>query len=401
LELLSERLEMKKVVIVESKRSPIGSFLGALSSLSAPKLASLVIKDILNKTRIDPYLINEVILGNVLSAGLGQAPARQAAIMSGLPVKIQCLTINKMCGSGLKAVMLAQQSIICGDADIIIAGGMESMSNTPYLLPNARKGYRLGHSQIIDSMICDGLWDVYNDIHMGSCAEECARTFGMSREEVDNYAIGSYQKALKAQKELKFNNEITPIILDSKQGSVVIAEDEEPSKVNFSKIPTLKPSFENNGIVTVANASKLNDGAAALLIMCEEAALKYGFQPQVEIIAQSSSAKAPIEFPSAPAESINKVLSKANLALKDIDLFEINEAFAVVAIAAKRILEIDNDKLNINGGAIALGHPIGASGARILVTLIHELKRQSLNYGLASICIGGGEASSLIIKNYL
>lgn len=391
---------MKKVVIVESKRSPVGSFLGNLSALSAPQLASFVIKDILEKTKIDPHLINEVILGNVLSAGIGQAPARQAALLSGLPNKTECLTINKMCGSGLKAVMLAYQSILCGDSDIIIAGGMESMSNSPFLLPNARKGYRLGHAKTIDSIIYDGLWDVYNDKHMGSCAEVCAKAYRISREDVDNYAINSYKRAQKAQQESKFINEITPINLESKQGNVLILEDEEPTKVNFAKINLLKPAFEKDGIITAANASKINDGAAALLIMSEDAAAKYGFQPQVEIIAQASSAKAPLEFPTAPVDSIKKVLTKSGLSIKDIDIFEINEAFAVVALAISQILGIDHSKMNLNGGAIALGHPIGASGARILVTLIHELMRQSLKYGLASICIGGGESSSLIIKKY-
>lgn len=391
---------MKKVVIVESKRTPIGSFNGSLSSLSAQQLGAAVIKDLLKVSGIDPASVNEVIMGNVLASGLGQAPARQAALIAGLPNYTECLTINKMCGSGLKAVMLAHQAILCGDADVVIAGGMESMTNAPYILPQARNGYRLGHGKIIDSIIIDGLWDVYNDIHMGSCAEVCAKNLNFSRQDVDDFAVNSYKKAISAQTEKLFDEEITPVEIKTKKGIEIISEDEEPKKVNFDKIPTLKPAFEKDGIVTAANASKINDGAAALLIMSEEFAIEKGFNPLVEIIAQASAAKAPIDFPIAPVDAIAKVLSKANLKIDDIDLFEINEAFAVVSLAANKLLHLKSEKVNINGGAIALGHPIGASGARILTTLVHLMKRKNSEYGLASLCIGGGEASALIVKKY-
>lgn len=391
---------MKKVVITSAKRTAIGSFLGSLSSLSASKLGAEAIKAVLEESKIDVNLIDEVIMGNVLSAGQGQAPAKQSSIYAGLPVKTESLTINKMCGSGLKAVMLAQQAIIAGDADIIIAGGMESMSNAPYLLKGARQGYRLGNEKIVDSIIIDGLWDVFNDIHMGSCAELTAKNYELTREMLDSFAIESYNKAIKAQKTGKFKNEIVPVLVKSKKGDTVVEEDEEPKNVIFDKIPTLKPAFDKNGIITAANASKLNDGAAALLIMSEEKAFELGLTPLVEIIAQASSSKTPIEFTTAPVEAITKVLHKANLSQDEIDVFEINEAFAVVSLAVNKILGLDNKKINLNGGAIALGHPIGASGARILVTLIYEMIRQNFKYGLASLCIGGGEASAIIIKNY-
>ncbi|MHB1687527.1 MAG: thiolase family protein [Ignavibacteriaceae bacterium] len=391
---------MKKVVIVEARRTPIGSLNGALSSLTAAQLGSIAIKGIIDETKIDVEIIDEVIFGNVLTAGQGQAPARQAAIYSGLPYKTECLTINKMCGSGLKAVMLAQQAILCGDAEIIIAGGQESMSNSPYLLKNARNGYRLGNGELIDSVVYDGLWDIYNNIHMGSCAEACAKDFHFTREQLDEFAISSYKKALEAQKSGKFSNEIIKVPIKTKTGETFIELDEEPLKVNFEKISNLKPVFDKNGIVTAANASSINDGAAALLVMSEEKAKELGYHPLVEIIAQSSWAKAPIEFTTAPADAIQKVLNKAKLTKDDIDLYEINEAFAVVSLAVNKLLNLDPAKVNVNGGAIALGHPIGASGARILVTLIHEMQKRNSEFGLASLCIGGGEASALIVKNY-
>jgi acetyl-CoA C-acetyltransferase len=391
---------MKKAVITHAKRTPIGSFGGSLSSLSAPKLGSIAIKAVMDESKIDPGLIDEVIIGNVLTAGLGQAPARQAAIYSGLPNKTECLTINKMCGSGLKAVMLASQAIMCGDADIIIAGGQESMSNAPYLLMNARNGYRLGDGKIIDSMISDGLWDVYNDIHMGSCAEVCAKNFKFTREELDEFAAFSYKKALEAQLSRKFDDEIVKVPVTSKSGVNYIAADEEPSKVNFDKFPKLKPVFDREGVITAANSSSINDGAAALLIMTEEKAIELGYRPLMEITAHASAALAPIDFTIAPADAIKKALNKASLTKNDIGLYEINEAFAVVSLAVNKLLELDSSKINVNGGAIALGHPIGASGARILTTLIYEMKRQNIEYGLAALCIGGGEASALIVKNY-
>lgn len=390
---------MKKVVIVSAKRTAIGSFNGVLSSFTSGQLGSFAIKAVLEDSKIDLSLVDEVIMGNVLMAGQGQAPARQAAILAGLPNKTECLTINKMCGSGLKSVMLAQQSILLGDADIVIAGGQESMSNAPYILPYARTGYRLGHGEIKDSIVLDGLWDVYNNIHMGNCAEACAKDFSFTREDLDNFAIQSYKRAIEANNSGRFKNEIFPIKISSKTGELIVEKDEEPEKVKFDKIPTLKPVFDKNGVVTAANASSINDGAAALLVMSEEKAKVLGLKPLVEIIAQASAAKAPIEFTTAPADAINKVLNKAGLKTTDIGLYEINEAFAVVSLAVNKILGLTSDNVNINGGAVALGHPIGASGARILVTLIHEMKKKNVEFGLASLCIGGGEASALIVKN--
>ncbi len=391
---------MKKVVIVSAKRTAIGSFNGALASFSSGQLGSFAIKAILEDSKIDLNLIDEVIMGNVLMAGQGQAPARQSAIYSGLPNKTECMTINKMCGSGLKAVMLAQQAITLGDSEIIIAGGQESMSNAPYLLQNARNGYRLGHGEVKDSIVLDGLWDAYNNMHMGSCAESCAKDFSFTREELDNFAIESYKRAIQANDSGRFKDEIYPVNIASKSAEIIVDKDEEPSKVKFDKIPTLRPVFDKNGVITAANASSINDGAAALLIMSEEKAKSLGLKPLVEIVAQSSAAKAPIEFTTAPADAINKVLKKAGMTIEKINLFEINEAFAVVSLAVNKLLGLTSEKVNVNGGAVALGHPIGASGARILVTLIHEMKKRDLEYGLASLCIGGGEASALIVKNY-
>jgi len=391
---------MKKVVITHAKRTAVGSFNGSLSSFSAQQLGSIVIKSLLDESKIDSSKIDEVIMGNVLTAGLGQAPARQAALFAGLPERTECLTINKMCGSGLKAVMLAHQAIMCGDADVIIAGGQESMSNAPYILQNARNGYRLGNSSIYDTILVDGLTDVYNNIHMGNCAEASAKEFNFTRKDLDDYAIQSYQRTLSAQKEGRFDEEIVGVKVKSKSGEIIVTKDEEPGKVNFEKIPTLRPAFDKDGVVTAANASKINDGAAAVLIMSEEKAKELGFKPMVEIISQSSAAKAPVQFTTAPADAINKALAKANLKHSDIDLYEINEAFAVVSLAVNKLVGLSTDNVNVNGGAIALGHPIGASGARILTTLLYEMKRRNSKYGLASLCIGGGEASALIVKSY-
>jgi acetyl-CoA C-acetyltransferase len=391
---------MKKVVIVSAKRTPIGSFNGTLSSFTAGQLGSIAIKAVVEDSGIDTNLIDEVIMGNVLMGGQGQAPARQAALFAGLPNKVECMTINKMCGSGLKAVMLAQQAILTGDAEIIIAGGQESMTNTPYILPKARSGYRLGHGEVQDLIVLDGLWDVYNQIHMGSCAEVCAKEFKFSREELDEFAINSYKRAINATQSGRFKDEIIPIKIASKKGETIVDKDEEPERVIFEKIPSLKPVFEKDGVVTAANASSINDGAAALLVMSEEKAKQLGFKPLVEIVAQASAAKAPIDFTTAPADAINKVLKKVNMTVNDIGLYEINEAFAVVSLAVNKLLNLSIDKVNVNGGAVALGHPIGASGARILTTLIYEMKKRNVEYGLASLCIGGGEASALIVKNY-
>lgn len=392
---------MKKAVIVSAKRTAVGSFNGSLAAYSSAQLGSFAIKSVLEDSKIDPTLIDEVIMGNVLMAGQGQAPGRQAALYAGLLEKTECLTINKMCGSGLKSVMLAQQAIALGDAETVIAGGQESMTNAPYLLSNARNGYRLGNGELKDSIIIDGLWDVYNNIHMGSCAESCARDFSFTREELDNFAIESYKRANEAVNSGRFDDEIYPIKQTNKSGEIIINKDEEPGKVKYDKIPSLKPVFEKTGVVTAANASSINDGAAALLVMSEEKAKELNLTPLVEIVAHSSAAKAPIEFTTAPADAIIKVLKKAGMRTSDIDLWEINEAFAVVSLAVNKILGLSNESVNVNGGAIALGHPIGASGARILVTLIHEMKKRNLKYGVAALCIGGGEASAVIVKNYL
>jgi len=391
---------MKKVVITNAKRTAVGAFNGSLNSFLAPQLGSFVIQALLNESGLEKNKVDEVIMGNVLAAGLGQAPARQAALYAGLSEKTECLTINKMCGSGLKAVMLAAQAIACGDADVIIAGGQESMTNAPYLLQQGRNGYRLGNATVFDSILVDGFTDVYNKIHMGNCAESCAKDFQFTREELDKFAIASYQKALNAIKEGKFIDEISDVIIKSKSGESIFNVDEEPGKVNFEKIPGLKPVFDKNGVVTAANASSINDGAAAVLVMSEDKAKELGLKPMVEIVAQSSAAKQPIEFTTAPADAIKKVLMKAKLTKDQIDLFEINEAFAVVSLAVNKILGLHEEKINVNGGAIAIGHPIGASGARILTTLLYEMKRRDSQYGLASLCIGGGEASAVIVKKY-
>ncbi len=390
---------MNKAVITHLTRTAIGSFNGSLAGFSAPQLGSIVIKKLLAESGLNADVVDEVILGNVLTAGIGQAPARQAALFAGLPEKTETLTINKMCGSGLKAVMLAAQAIQLGDAEVIIAGGQESMSNAPYLLSKARSGYKLGHGQLLDSMITDGLWDVYNNIHMGSCAEKCAKDFSMSRKDVDDFAIQSYKRAQEAQKAGKFKDEITPVEIKSKEGVNHFDTDEDVTKVNFDKIPGLRPVFEKDGIVTAANASTLNDGAAAVIVTSETKAKDLGLMPQFEIIAQASAAKAPVDFTTAPADAINKVLKKANLSISDIGLYEINEAFAVVSLAVNKLVGLNPDVVNVNGGAIALGHPIGASGARILTTLGYEMKRRNTEFGLASLCIGGGEASAVIIRN--
>ncbi len=386
------------VVIVSAKRSPIGSFQGAISSVPAPRLGSLVISKILEETMMDPLLVDEIIMGNVLSAGIGQAPARQAALGSGLPDTVECLTINKMCGSGLKAVMLASQAIQVNNANVVIAGGFENMSQAPYLIPKARTGYRLGHGNLIDSMIFDGLWDVYNDIHMGSCAEICARDRDYSISDQNDFAKESYRRAIDAQKSGAFNNEIIAIDVKNKNNTITFNDDEEPEKVNFEKMDTLKPVFEEDGTITAANASKINDGAACLLLMSEYKASELGFKPLARIVSQSSAAHDPKWFTTAPIEAIKKVLMKADMEVDDINLWEINEAFAPVTMSVIDDYNLDHGKVNINGGAIALGHPIGASGARILTTLIHSLNQKEKSIGLATLCIGGGEASALIVE---
>lgn len=386
------------VFVVSACRTAIGSFMGSLSSLTAPRLGALVVEEAVKRSGIQRSEVSEVILGNVLAAGLGQAPARQAALYAGLPEAVECLTINKMCGSGLKAVMLATQAIAQGDATVVVAGGMESMSNSPYLLEKARGGYTMGHGKLIDSMIRDGLWDVYNDFHMGNAAELCAKECAIPREAQDEFAIQSYKRAQTATTEGKFKSEILPVTIKGKQNETVVDQDEEPFKTNFDKIPKLKPAFQQDGTVTAANASKINDGAAALVLMSAEHAKALGVKPIARVVAHGSSAKKPEWFTTAPADAITKVLGRAGLKVEDIDLFEINEAFAVVSLAVQSIVGIDSEKLNVNGGAVALGHPIGASGARILVTLLNALKQQGKQRGMAAICIGGGEASALIVE---
>jgi acetyl-CoA C-acetyltransferase len=389
----------RQSVIVAAKRTPIGAFQGNLSSVSAPNLGAIAIKAVVEETGIDKSQINEVIMGNVLSAGIGQAPARQASIQAGLPNSVEALTINKMCGSGLKAVMLADQAIRCGDAEVVIAGGMESMSNAPYLLKHARSGQRLGHGKMIDSLIHDGLWDAYNDTHMGNCAEMLSKERNYSREAQDEFAVTSYKRAQSAQAEGVFDSEIVPVKIPQRKGdSVFISEDEEPGKARFDKIPTLRPVFEKDGAITAANASKLNDGAAVILIMSEEKAIKLRLTPIARIVAQASAAHEPEWFTTAPGKAIGKVIEKTNLSTNDIDLWEINEAFSAVTMAAIDDFKIDAAKVNIYGGAVAIGHPIGASGARIFTTLMNGMTRTETKYGLATLCIGGGEASAMIVE---
>jgi len=390
----------REIIIAGACRTPVGAFQGTLAAVTAPELGAIVVKEAVRRAGIDIKRIDEVIMGCVLPAGVGQAPARQAAIKAGLPEQVTCMTINKVCGSGLKAVMLAAQAIMLGDADVIIAGGMESMSNVPYLLPKARTGYRLGHGELVDSLINDGLWDVYNNFHMGNAAELCARECNISREAQDEYSVTSYRRALAAQEKGLFTKEIVPVPIAQRKGDpILIRDDEEPRKANFEKMRTLAPAFEKGGTVTAANASKINDGAAAMVVMAREVADKLGVKPLARIISQASAAKRPEWFTTAPIDAIEKLMKKSNVNLNQIDLFEINEAFAVVNLAAQQKLGIPLDKMNVHGGAVALGHPIGASGGRILVTLLHALEQYKKRLGVAAICIGGGEASVVLVEN--
>ncbi|MGB6647400.1 MAG: acetyl-CoA C-acetyltransferase [Bacteroidota bacterium] len=390
---------MTDVVIVSACRTPIGGFGGSLSSLPAPRLGAIAVREAVQRAGLKPEDVDEVIMGNVLSAGVGQAPARQAAIFAGLPESVECMTVNKVCGSGLKSVMLGAQAIMLGDAEVVVAGGMESMSNAPYLLDKARTGYRMGNGELLDSMIKDGLLDVYNDYLMGNAGELCAKECNIPREAQDEYAIMSYKRAQEAQKEGRFRKEIVPVEVPAKKGqTVTVTEDEDVTRTNFEKIPKLKPAFTKDGTITAANASKISDGAAALVLMSAEKAKALGKKPIARILAQASHAKAPEWFTTAPADVIEKVLKKGNLTINDIDLLEINEAFAVVALAVNKIAGLDPGKVNVNGGAIALGHPVGASGARILVTLLHAMEQRNAKRGLAALCIGGGEASGVIVE---
>lgn len=386
-------------MIVSAVRTPMGSFNGNLSSIPATRLGAIVVREALKRAGVQGSEVEEVIMGNILSAGLGQAPARQAALYAGLPKTAGALTINKVCGSGLKAVMLAAQAVKAGDAQVVIAGGMESMSNAPYLLMKARNGYRMGHGELIDSMIKDGLWDVYDDVHMGNAAELCAEKFHISREEQDQFAITSYQRALTAQKKGHFKEEIVPVSVLQKGNENLIKEDEAPGKVNFEKMRSIKPVFKDGGTVTAANASSLGDGAAALVVTDSETAQKKGLKPLVKIVGYASSATEPVWFTTAPVQTIERLLNKTGYRILDVDLFEINEAFSVSSIAVNRKLALDPEKVNIWGGAVALGHPIGASGSRILTTLIHALKALNKRLGVAAICLGGGEAVAMMVEN--
>lgn len=384
--------------IISAARTPIGSLLGTLQDVSAPHLGATAIAAAVQRAGLTPDQVDEVIMGNVLSGGVGQAPARQAAIFAGLSKHVACMTINKVCGSGLKAVMLADQAIRCGDSSIVVAGGQESMTNAPHAMLDSRKGVKFGNARMVDLMQWDGLWDVYNQVPMGDAAELCASECNISRENQDEFTVESYKRAQNAQAQGWFKDEIAPVTIKGRKGDVIVDTDEEPGRVQFDKISTLKPVFKKDGTVTAANASTINDGGAALVVASEEAAQKNNLTPMARIVCQASYAQDPIWFTTSPIEAINRVVAKAGIKLADIDLFEINEAFAVVTLVAQQKLGLPADKVNVHGGAVALGHPIGASGARILTTLLYALKRRGGRYGLATLCIGGGEASAVIVE---
>ncbi|GAB5534634.1 MAG: acetyl-CoA C-acetyltransferase [Rubricoccaceae bacterium] len=385
-------------VILSAARTPVGSFGGALSSVSAPKLGAVAIEGALDRAGVSKDDVNEVILGNVVTAGEGQAPARQAALGAGLPEAVHCMTINKVCGSGMKAVMLADQAIRAGDADVVVAGGMENMSQAPFYLAKARYGYGYGNGELIDGLYHDGLRDAYDDVAMGVAADQCADTCNVPRERQDSFSIESYTRAQASTQNGAFAQEIISVTIKGRKGDTVVDTDEEPAKTNFEKIPNLRAVFTKDGTVTAANASTINDGAAALVVASSEWAEANGRTPMARIVASAQHSQAPMEFTTAPIGSIEKVLDKAGLTLDDIDLFEVNEAFAVVALAAQDALGIPSEKLNVRGGSVAVGHPIGASGARILTTLLHAMVEQNARYGLAAICIGGGEATAIILE---
>jgi len=390
----------KEVYIVSAVRTPIGSFSGSLSEVHATQLGAIAIKAALERIKLDPKEVNEVLMGNVLQAGVGQAPATQASIKAGIPNTVPATTVNKVCASGMKAIMQGAQAIMLGDADVIVAGGMENMSMVPYYLDKARKGYRLGHGTVIDGLVFDGLTDAFNHQHMGNAGELCAKECKISREEQDAYAIMSYKRSAEAWKNGHFKNEVVPVEVPQRKGNpIVIAEDEEYKNVNFDKVPALAPVFQKEGTVTAANASTLNDGAAAVVLMSKEKADKLGIKPIAKIVSYADAAQAPEWFTTAPAKAIPIALAKANLKITDISFFEINEAFSVVALANNKMLNIGSDKVNVNGGAVSIGHPLGASGARIVVTLINVLKQHKGKYGVAGICNGGGGASAMVIEN--
>ena len=391
---------MKEVFIVSAARTPIGSFGGSLASMSATQLGAVAIQGALERAGIKGEIVNEVFMGNVLSASLGQAPVTQASINAGIPVHVPGTTVNKVCASGMKAIMFGAQSILLGDNDIVVAGGMESMSNVPYYLDKGRNGYRLGHGAVTDGLVKDGLWDVYKDYHMGNAAELCAAEMNITRADQDAYAIESYKRSAAAWAAGKFNNEIFPVnIIQKGKDPIVIAEDEEYKKINFEKLETLRPAFVKEGTVTAANASTLNDGASAVVLMSKKKMEELGLFPIAKIIGYADAQQAPEWFTTTPSKAIPLAVHKAGLTLDQIDYFEINEAFSVVSIANNRLMKLDPAKVNVNGGAVALGHPLGSSGARIVVTLINVLRQNKGTYGVASICNGGGGASALVIQS--
>ncbi len=390
---------MKEVVIVSAVRTPIGGFLGSLSSLSATQLGSIAIKGALDKINLDPNEVQEVLMGNVLQAGVGQAPARQAAMGAGLPNTVPCTTVNKVCSSGMKAIMQAAQAIALGDAEVVVAGGMESMSNVPHYL-DGRGGVKLGDIKMKDGLLRDGLIDVYGSVHMGNCAELCAKDMKFSREEQDAFALESYRRSADSWEQGRFAEEVIPVTIPQRRGDAIVVErDEDVFKVNPAKVPTLSPVFDKEGTVTAANASNLNDGAAALVLMSAEKAASLGLKPLAKISAYADAAHEPEWFTTAPAKALPKALAKANVDIKDVDAFELNEAFSVVGLANMQILNIDPAKTNVNGGAVSMGHPLGASGARIIITLMNVLKQNNGKIGAAGICNGGGGASAMVIEN--
>lgn len=391
---------MRDVVIVGACRTPVGAFLGALSSLGANQLGAMAITEALKRAGLPKEHVDEVIMGCVLPAGLGQNPARQAALLAGLPFEVGCISVNKVCGSGLKSVMLAAQAVACGDAEVVVAGGMESMSNAPYLLPKARTGYRMGDGKMIDSMVHDGLWDHINDFHMGMSAELCAEKYGVSREDMDQFAFDSYTKSLQSAADGRFDAEIFPVEVPQKKGpATVVTRDEGLMKPDLAKLGKLRPAFKKDGRVTAGNASSLNDGAAAVVVMWADKAKELGITPLVKVGAQGSAGIDPKYVLVAPIYSIPKVAAKQGMDPKDIELMEVNEAFASSSLAVQRELGLDPKRINIYGGAISIGHPIGASGARVLNTLIYAMKGTGAATGMASLCLGGGEAVSLILEN--
>lgn len=389
---------MKKVYIVSAVRTPMGSFGGVLSSVSATDLGAVAIRSALERSGISGEKVDEVFMGNVLSAGLGQAPARQAALKAGLPNTVPCTTVNKVCASGMKSIMLAAQSIQLGHSQIVVAGGMENMSQVPYYVSTNRFGQKLGHGQLTDGMIKDGLWDVYNDYHMGNAGELCAREMQFTRQDQDAYAIESYRRAQAAWSAGKFNAEIAPVTIAGRKGDVIVSEDEEYKNVQFEKIPELRPVFDKNGSITAANASTLNDGASALVLVSEEVLRTLNLTPLAEIKGFADAATEPCWFTIAPALAVPKALQHAGIKSEQVDLYELNEAFAVVALANNKKLNLNPDQVNVYGGAVSLGHPLGSSGARIVVTLLHALNQEDKKFGVASLCNGGGGASAIVVE---